>query len=100
MEFTNILNRAYWSDPTGAAVTNFKLQQTYLSNGNVADGFGKVTTTGVTAFGTTANLLPSKACWSGVSRFKEHQTDPSGLKGAFPSLAKEGNHALQTAGSD
>jgi len=69
MEFTNIFNRAYWSDPSGTAVTNFKLQQTYLTNGNVNDGFGKVTTTGVTAFGTTANLLPRQGVLVGRFSF-------------------------------
>jgi len=69
MEFTNILNRAYWSDPSGAALTNFKLQQTRLANGNVNDGFGKVTTTGVTAFGTTANLLPRQGVLVGRFSF-------------------------------
>jgi hypothetical protein len=58
MEVTNVFNRAYWSDPTGPSLTNFNLQQTYLANGNTNAGFGKVVTTGVTAFGTTANLLP------------------------------------------
>ena len=67
MEFTNIFNRAYWSDPSGNALTNFKLQQSYLANGNANDGFGKVTTTGVTAFGTTANLLPRQGVL--VARF-------------------------------
>ena len=67
MEFTNIFNRAYWSDPSTTAITNFKLQQTYLNNGNVNDGFGKVITTGVTAFGTTANLLPRQGVL--VARF-------------------------------
>ena len=67
MEFTNIFNRAYWSDPSGNALANFKLQQSYLANGNANDGFGKVTTTGVTAFGTTANLLPRQGVL--VARF-------------------------------
>jgi hypothetical protein len=58
MEVTNVLNRAYWGDPTGTALTNFNLQQTYFNNGNTNSGFGKVLTTGATAFGTTANLLP------------------------------------------
>jgi hypothetical protein len=69
MEFTNILNRAYWGDPSGAALTNAKLQQTFLSNGNVNDGFGKVVTTGVTAFGTTANLLPRQGVLVGRFSF-------------------------------
>jgi hypothetical protein len=58
MEMTNVFNRAYWSDPTGTALTNAQLQQTYFANGNTNAGFGKVVTTGPTAFGTTANLLP------------------------------------------
>jgi hypothetical protein len=58
MEFTNVFNRAYWADPTMQSLTNFKLPQTYLPNGNTNAGFGKVVTTGVTAFGTTQNLLP------------------------------------------
>jgi hypothetical protein len=69
MEFTNIFNRAYWSDPSGGALTNAKLQQSYLTNGNVNDGFGKVTTTGVTAFGTTANLLPRQGVLIGRFSF-------------------------------
>jgi len=69
MELTNIFNRAYWSDPSGGALTNAQLQQTYLNNGNVNDGFGKVTTTGVTAFGTTANLLPRQGVLVGRFSF-------------------------------
>jgi hypothetical protein len=66
-EFTNIFNRSYWSDPTGASLTNFKLVQTNFSNGNTQAGFGRVLTTGATAFGTTANLLPRQG--SLVARF-------------------------------
>jgi len=58
MEFSNIFNRSYWADPTGASLTNAKLQQTTLPNGDTSAGFGRVLTTGATAFGTTANLLP------------------------------------------
>ena len=67
MEFTNIFNRSYWADPTTDALMNFKLQQTYQSNGNTASGFGRVLTTTATAFGTTANLLPRQG--SLVARF-------------------------------
>jgi len=69
MEFTNIFNRAYWSDPSGLALTNFKQQQTYQLNGNTGAGFGQVTTTGVTAFGTTANLLPRQGVLVGRFSF-------------------------------
>jgi hypothetical protein len=68
-EFTNIFNRAYWSDPSGAALTNAKLAQTFQSNGNVSAGFGQVVTTGVTAFGTTANLLPRQGVLVGRFTF-------------------------------
>jgi hypothetical protein len=57
-EFSNIFNRAYWNNPSGTNLTNAQQQQTLLSNGNTNAGFGKLVTTGVTAFGTTANLLP------------------------------------------
>ena len=67
MEFTNIFNRSYWGDPTLDSLTNFKLQQTYQNNGNTNAGFGRVLTTGATAFGTTANLLPRQG--SLVARF-------------------------------
>jgi hypothetical protein len=67
MEFTNILNRSYWADPTGESLTNFKLQQSFQNNGNTNAGFGRVLTTSATAFGTTANLLPRQG--SLVARF-------------------------------
>jgi hypothetical protein len=67
MEFTNVFNRAYWGDPTGDSLTNFKLQQTYQGNGNTNAGFGRVLTTTATAFGTTANLLPRQGLL--VARF-------------------------------
>jgi hypothetical protein len=67
MDFTNIFNRAYWSDPTGDSLTNFKLAQAYLGNGNTASGFGRLLTTSATAFGTTANLLPRQGTL--VARF-------------------------------
>jgi hypothetical protein len=66
-EFTNIFNRAYWGDPAGEALTNFKQTQTTFANGNTSAGFGRVLTTGATAFGTTANLLPRQG--SLVARF-------------------------------
>jgi hypothetical protein len=69
MEFTNIFNRAYWSDPSGTALTNFKLAPAFLSNSNLSDGFGRVVTTGVTAFGTTANLLPRQGVLVGRFTF-------------------------------
>jgi hypothetical protein len=67
MEFANIFNRSYWNDPTGTALTNATLQPTFQKNGNNAGGFGYVATTGVTAFGTTANLLPRQGTL--VARF-------------------------------
>ena len=67
MEFTNVFNRAYWGDPTLAALTNPRLAQMYQSNGNTSAGFGRVLTTGATAFGTTANLLPRQGVL--VARF-------------------------------
>jgi hypothetical protein len=67
MEFSNIFNRSYWNDPAGLALTNAGLQQTFKTNGNTNAGFGQVVTTGVTAFGTTANLLPRQG--SLVARF-------------------------------
>jgi len=80
-EFTNIFNRAYWSDPTGPGLTNASLAQTRQCKpgqtpqaacnadptNRVTAGFGQLTTTGVTAFGTTANLLPRQG--SLVARF-------------------------------
>jgi len=67
MEFTNVFNRAYWGDPTLTALTNPRLAQMYQSNGNPSAGFGRVLTTGATAFGTTANLLPRQGVL--VARF-------------------------------
>ena len=67
MEFTNIFNRAYWADPTGDSLLNWKSQQMTLGNGNTSSGFGRVLTTGATAFGTTANLLPRQGAL--VARF-------------------------------
>ena len=73
MEFSNIFNRAYWNDPTGTALTNAKLTQTRVDKNNpdtnTTDGFGRVVTTGVTAFGTTANLLPRQGVLVGRFTF-------------------------------
>jgi hypothetical protein len=55
MEVSNVFNRSFWGDPSN---TNAKLQQTTLKNGNTSAGFGKVTTTSPTSFGSAANLLP------------------------------------------
>jgi hypothetical protein len=41
----------------------------YLANGNTNAGFGKLTTTGVTAFGTTKNLLPRQGALVGRFTF-------------------------------
>jgi hypothetical protein len=68
MEFTNIFNRSYWGDPTGASLTNASQQQVRLQNGNTSAGFGRVLTTTATAFGTTANLLPRQGLL--VARFR------------------------------
>jgi hypothetical protein len=72
-EFTNIFNRSYWTNPSG---TNAHLDCTvattagcYLPNGNTNTGFGKLTTTGVTAFGTTNNLLPRQGVLVGRFTF-------------------------------
>jgi hypothetical protein len=69
MEFTNIFNRAYWSDPSGASLTNATLQPATNNFGNYTTGFGFMTTTGVTAFGTTANLLPRQGVLVGRFSF-------------------------------
>jgi hypothetical protein len=69
MEFTNIFNRAYWSDPSGASLTNATLKPTTNQFGNYTAGFGFMTTTGVTAFGTTANLLPRQGVLVGRFTF-------------------------------
>jgi hypothetical protein len=67
MEVTNVFNRAYWADPSGVSLTNWRLPQTRFANGNTNAGFGRVLTTGATAFGTTANLLPRQGLL--VARF-------------------------------
>jgi hypothetical protein len=69
MEFTNIFNRAYWSDPSGASLTNATLKPSTNQFGNYTTGFGFMTTTGVTAFGTTANLLPRQGVLVGRFTF-------------------------------
>ena len=67
LEVSNVFNRSYWNSPSGTNLTNAQLQQTYSTNGNTNAGFGKLVTTGVTAFGTTANLLPRQGLL--VARF-------------------------------
>ncbi|HEY7337233.1 MAG TPA: TonB-dependent receptor [Bryobacteraceae bacterium] len=57
-EFTNIFNRAFWGDPSLTSLTNAKLQQVFLTNGNASTGFGKVNTTAPSAFGSVFNLQP------------------------------------------
>jgi hypothetical protein len=69
MEFTNILNRSYWADPTGTSLTNFKQLQTTQGNGNTSAGFGRVVTTQATAFGTTNNFLPRQGVLIGKFTF-------------------------------
>jgi hypothetical protein len=69
MEFTNVFNRSYWGDPTGTALTNWKLQQTYLSNGNTSAGFGRVLTTSPSQFGSAANFLPRQGVLVGRFTF-------------------------------
>ena len=58
MELANVFNRAYWADPTGTALTNFRQMQTRLPNQNTSAGFGRVLATAPTAFGSTLNLAP------------------------------------------
>jgi hypothetical protein len=69
IEFTNVFNRAFWGDPTGAALTNAALSQTNLPNGNTNNGFGKVITTNPTSFGSAANLLPRQGVLVGRFTF-------------------------------
>jgi len=66
IEFTNVFNRAFWADPAGDNLTNFKLQQTRQTNGNTAAGFGRVVTTGFT---TTQNLYPRQGVLVGRFTF-------------------------------
>jgi len=68
MEFTNIFNRSFWGDPSGTALTNAKLQQVYLPNGNTSTGFGRVNTTTPSAFNSAYNLQPRQGVL--VARFK------------------------------
>jgi hypothetical protein len=69
MEFSNIFNRAFWGDPTGTALTNAKLQQVYLPNGNISAGFGRVLTTAPSAFGSVFNLYPRQGVLVGRFTF-------------------------------
>jgi hypothetical protein len=66
IEFTNVFNRAYWDDPSLAAVANAKLQQSFQSNGNTAAGFGRLTTTGFTG---TQNFYPRQGVLVGRFTF-------------------------------
>ena len=69
MEFSNIFNRSFWGDPSGTALTNAKLLQTYLPNGNTAAGFGRVLTTAPSAFGSVFNLYPRQGVLVGRFNF-------------------------------
>jgi len=69
MEFSNVFNRAFWGDPSGTALTNAKLQQTYLPNGNTSAGFGRVLTTAPSAFGSVFNLYPRQGVLVGRFTF-------------------------------
>jgi hypothetical protein len=76
LEVTNVFNRSYWNSPSAQNLTNAHLDCTvattpgcYLPNGNTNTGFGKLVTTGVTAFGTTANLLPRQGLLVGRLNF-------------------------------
>jgi hypothetical protein len=69
MEFTNIFNRAFWGDPSGTALTNAKLQQVFLTNGNTSTGFGRVNTTTPSAFGSAFNLQPRQGVLVGRFTF-------------------------------
>jgi hypothetical protein len=69
MEFTNIFNRAFWGDPTSTALNNAKLQQVFLPNGNTSTGFGKVSTTAPSAFGSVFNLQPRQGVLVGRFTF-------------------------------
>jgi len=68
MELYNVFNRAYWFDPTGTALTNFKQAQVVQPGSGVTTaGFGRVLATGGTFFGNTANLSPRQGLL--VARF-------------------------------
>jgi len=78
-EVTNVFNRSYWNNPSGTNLTNAHLDCSgpaaqapstcYDSKGNTNAGFGRLVTTGVTAFGTTANLLPRQGLLVGRFTF-------------------------------
>ena len=72
-EFTNVFNRAFWGDPSGTGLTNAKLQQVYFTsgatNGNTNTGFGKVSTTAPSAFGSVFNLQPRQGVVVGRFEF-------------------------------
>lgn len=76
-EVSNVFNRSYWNNPSGTNLTNAHLDCTvtptpstcYNSKGNTNAGFGTLVTTGVTAFGTTANLLPRQGLLVGRFTF-------------------------------
>jgi hypothetical protein len=78
-EVTNVFNRSYWNNPSGTNLTNAHLDCSgpaaqapstcYNSQGNTNTGFGRLVTTGVTAFGTTANLLPRQGLLVGRFTF-------------------------------
>jgi hypothetical protein len=75
MEFTNVFNRAFWAWPSGASLTNAKLQQVYFpasagaNYGNVSAGFGKLLTTSPSAFGSAFNLQPRQGVLVGRFQF-------------------------------
>jgi hypothetical protein len=72
-EFTNVFNRAFWGDPSGTSLTNAKLQQVFFTsgatNGNTNTGFGKVSTTAPSAFGSVFNLQPRQGVVVGRFEF-------------------------------
>ena len=74
IEFTNVFNRSFWGDPSGTALTNAKLQQVYVHlaarpTGNTNTGFGKVSTTAPSAFGSVFNLQPRQGVVVGRFEF-------------------------------
>jgi hypothetical protein len=71
IEFTNVFNRSYWGDPTA---TNAKLQQVYVTTagatfGNTSAGFGRVSGTAPSAFGSVFNLQPRQGVLVGRFTF-------------------------------
>jgi hypothetical protein len=72
-EFTNVFNRAFWGNPGGTALTNAKLQQQLFTSGatkgNTSAGFGRVTTTTPSAFGSVFNLQPRQGVVVGRFEF-------------------------------